>query len=160
MADRGAEKEESVVRVNGCDIEHDGCNGEFLYSGERNGFPCFTNTRGIGSLYFDGTFWKICQIGQGPSENDWNYSQNRDARETEYSSRLPNIGRWTKEQAHQDESPVSYVSTHASPRQFDWQGMMLKRGCFCRSTCGWSICLLCRLPRPLLGLLLANSRPR
>ena len=100
----GVDEEQLVMRVSGCDKA--GCNGDFFYSGERNDRPCFTNARGAGSLYFDGTFWKICQIGEGPSESGWNYSQNPPADDA--SSRLPPFGSWTKEKANQGEAPVSY----------------------------------------------------
>ena len=63
----GLDDEELVIRVEGC--ERVGCNGDFFYAGERNDRPCYTNRRGTGALYFDGTFWKICQIGEGPDES-------------------------------------------------------------------------------------------
>jgi len=102
----GFEEEELVIRVEGC--EKAGCNGDFFYSGERNDRPCFTNARGAGALYYDGTFWKVCQIGEGPSESGWNYSQNPPADGP--AARLPPIGSWTKEQANQGEAPVGYDS--------------------------------------------------
>ena len=55
-----------MVRVQGGGKRE--CNGDFYYSGERNERPCFTKSSGAGALYFDGTYWKICQIGEGPTE--------------------------------------------------------------------------------------------
>ena len=98
-------EEELVIRVAGC--ERPGCNGDFYFAGERNDRPCFTNQRGAGALYFDGTFWKICQIGEGPVESGWNYSQ-KPGDEPGAAARLPPLGAWTREHANQGEASVEY----------------------------------------------------
>ena len=66
--------ENPVIRVEGCDGVP-ACNGDFLYAGERNERPCFTHSRGSGALYYDGTFWKLCQHGDGVGMSGWNFSQ-------------------------------------------------------------------------------------
>ncbi len=105
MLAEGLADEELVIRVEGC--QRAGCNGDFFFAGERNDHPCFTNRRGAGALYFDGTFWKICQIGEGPDERGWNYSQ-KPSDEPGAAARLPPLGAWTREQANQGEAPVAY----------------------------------------------------
>ena len=51
-----------TITVSGCDSPN--CNGEYEYCGERNGRACFNRTGSReGTLYFDGTHWKICQSG-------------------------------------------------------------------------------------------------
>jgi hypothetical protein len=74
-------------------IDMRACNG--TYQAEkghlRNGRPCFSK-KGGGAIYFDGSYWKMCQDGCGRSESGWNFSQ----RPTD-SKRLPPLGRWVPE---------------------------------------------------------------
>eukprot|EP01043_Picozoa_sp_COSAG02_P060081 COSAG02_NODE_7777_length_2850_cov_2.821156_3_plen_480_part_01 len=100
---RGRRDEGMAVRVRGC--ARSGCNGDFCYAGERNGRPCFTKQRGAGALYFDGTFWKICESGAGPDEQKWHYSQ-KPAHDS--GEGAPPLYSWNKEQACQEEPPVDY----------------------------------------------------
>jgi len=53
------------------------CSGTYnLIPGHlRNGGPCYTREGGTGAIYYDGTYWKICQAGIGSAENGWNFSQ-------------------------------------------------------------------------------------
>jgi len=53
------------------------CSGTYnLIPGQlRNGGPCYTREGGTGAIYYDGTYWKICQAGIGSAENGWNFSQ-------------------------------------------------------------------------------------
>ena len=51
------------------------CNGVFhLEREERNGKYCFSRQKRTGGcIYFDGSFWKLCQNGKGPVTTGWNY---------------------------------------------------------------------------------------
>ena len=58
------------VRVSGSD-DSAACDGTYLACAEeRNGRMCFTKDGrdGAGALYFDGTYWKVCSNGSGPSK--------------------------------------------------------------------------------------------
>ena len=42
------------------------CSGLYLIeSDRRKSAPCYTRDKGSGCLYYDGSYWKICQIGEG-----------------------------------------------------------------------------------------------
>ena len=63
------------IEVTGSQYNRD-CNGVFHQEPEeRNGKYCFTRLepKRNGCIYFDGTFWKLCQNEQGPSATGWNY---------------------------------------------------------------------------------------
>jgi hypothetical protein len=78
------------------------CNGGYRYDGMRNGRPCYTHTSGDGAIYYDGTYWKICQNGTGPRESGWNYSLRDDSRE------VP-LGSWNRPGQHvSHESSIDY----------------------------------------------------
>jgi hypothetical protein len=90
------------IEVSGA-IDLAACNG--VYQAEeplRNGRKCFSRPGG-GAIYFDGSFWKICQGGSGQSESGWNFSQTpRDG------GLLPPFGRWNAAQRIQSEMARDY----------------------------------------------------
>jgi hypothetical protein len=68
----------------------------------RNGRHCFSRV-GNGAIYFDGSYWKICRTGNGPSESGWNFSQ----KPTD-SGPLPPLGRWVPGERIQSETTRDY----------------------------------------------------
>jgi SpoVK/Ycf46/Vps4 family AAA+-type ATPase/DNA-binding transcriptional MerR regulator len=79
-------------------------NGEHKYAGQRNGQPCYSKVNGPGCIFFDGTYWKACQKGDGLNESGWNYSQKPTS-----SGELP-IGPWMKaKRTHESEMDYSQV---------------------------------------------------
>ena len=68
----------------------------------RKGRHCFSKVGG-GAIYFDGSFWKICQTGNGPNERGWNFSQ-----KPKDSGPLPPLGRWFSEKRIPSEQSSDY----------------------------------------------------
>ena len=66
-----------------------------------SGAPCYTRESGTGGIYFDGTYWKICQEGTGASPNGWNFSQRGE------SGTVP-VGQWDRDKRNQGESSRDY----------------------------------------------------
>ena len=66
----------------------------------RNDAP-FYNRDGQGCIYFDGKFWKICQIGNGGIENGWNFSQ-------QGSVTKMLMGEWKTDKRNQNEVDRNY----------------------------------------------------
>ena len=65
----------SSIRVDSTDAGVQ-CSGIFvLQSQRRNGAACYTRDTGSGALYYDGSYWKLCQNGSGERESGWNFSQ-------------------------------------------------------------------------------------
>ena len=81
------------------------CNGFFAKEKTtRNGKSCFSRNGG-GCIYFDGSHWRICQIGNALDETGWNYSQlPKDA-----SSLDPPMGQWAGDRNISSETQVEYT---------------------------------------------------
>jgi calmodulin len=92
-----------VVRILVTGAEIAECNGLFQLDGERNGKPCFTHSSGQGALFFEGTHWKLGDVGRGQVEQTWRFSQ-----KDESGNRLPPLGVWVRERRAQDEARVYY----------------------------------------------------
>jgi hypothetical protein len=81
------------------------CSGTYnLIPGQlRNGGPCYTREGGTGAIYYDGTYWKICQTGNGAVETGWNFSQSGDC------TRVP-LGSWDASKREMSEATRDYSS--------------------------------------------------
>jgi hypothetical protein len=82
------------------------CNGTyFRESQERNGKSCYSRkgSKG-GAIYFDGVYWKICQVGKGKEETGWNYSQKLE----EVFDMSPPLGSWKADRHVSGEMAVDY----------------------------------------------------
>jgi hypothetical protein len=93
------------IRVSGCTMRN--INGTYVVekANRRNSKRCFSKIDGPGALYFDGTFWKLCQAGNGRDEVGWNFSQLPDSANEED---LPPPA-WVRGRNMDRESDVDYT---------------------------------------------------
>ena len=93
-----------TIRVAGCSMTN--IDGDYVIENElRNRRFCFSKAGGLGAIYFDGAFWKLCQGGQGRTESGWNFSQRSDQEE----ALLPPTGQnWVKTSCVQSEVARDY----------------------------------------------------
>jgi hypothetical protein len=97
----GGEAAPDVIVVSGGDCGDKKCSGVYKRCGkQRNGGPCYSREGG-GAIYYDGVFWKICQSGEGSSENGWNFSQKG------ASGQVP-IGKWDQSLKRNGEATIDY----------------------------------------------------
>ena len=106
------------------------CSGTYnLIPGQlRNGGPCYTREGGTGAIYYDGTYWKICQTGTGAAEAGWNFSQSGEC------ARVP-LGSWDASKRQMSEAACDYSSLtlEASP-DAGAPPPALAQGMLCRMT--------------------------
>ena len=104
-------REESII-VSGA-VGRD-CNGTYIREPTpRNGKACYSRGS-CGAIYFDGIYWKICQVGVGLDETGWNYSQ----RPSELSSATPPLGCWESGRNISGEMAVDYTDLSLSSSVF------------------------------------------
>jgi hypothetical protein len=106
------------------------CSGTYnLIPGQlRNGGPCYTREGGTGAIYYDGTYWKICSIGNGAVETGWNFSQSG------VCTAVP-LGSWdaSKRQMSETTRDYSSLTLEASP-DAGAPPPALAQGMLCRMT--------------------------
>jgi hypothetical protein len=94
---RGEEKVSAPESIKISGATGDGvtrCNALFTKSGKRNGQPCFNGSQDGGALYFDGSYWKLCNSGTGSREVGWNFSQEPSTKDLALFR--PPLGKWTE----------------------------------------------------------------
>ena len=108
LKERGISSPKKVTKiiVRGAPSGGPKCNG--VYKKEprlRNGKTCFTRSGNEGgAIYFDGEYWRICQIGKGVKETGWNFSQ----KPLDPLSEIPVLGSWEAGRNIKRETKVDY----------------------------------------------------
>ena len=78
------------------------CSGIYLLEAQqRFGGPCYTRMGRAGAIYYDGSYWKICQVGNGKTADGWNFSQRAPA------DAVP-VGQWNRELRMTNEADRDY----------------------------------------------------